>query len=93
MLEGINIGGEYRLEFLNNLKKKQEDNLEKLNKINHQLMQKNEKNKRKNNEYFNDEKDKNNLITKSTLKEKDVQGDKNKDNKDGNNEDDKNKNN
>ena len=93
MLEGINIGGEYRLEFLNNLKKKQEDNLEKLNKINHQLMQKNEKNKRKNNEYFNDEKDKNNFITKSTMKEKDAQGDKSKDNKDGNNEDDKNKNN
>jgi hypothetical protein len=93
MLEGINIGGEYRLEFLNNLKKKQEDNLEKLNKINHQLMQKNEKKKKKNNEYFNDEKDKNNINTKSTLKEKDAQGDKNKDNKDGNNEDDKNKNN
>ena len=33
MLEGINIGGEFRLEYLNNLKKKQEENLEKLNKI------------------------------------------------------------
>ena len=31
MLEGIHIGGEYRLEYLNNLKKKQEDNLDKLN--------------------------------------------------------------
>ena len=41
MLEGINIGGEYRLEFLNNLKKKQEENLDKLNRINHQLLQKN----------------------------------------------------
>ena len=48
MLEGINIGGEYRLEYLNNLKKKQEDNLEKLNKINQRLMQKNsDKNKKK----------------------------------------------
>ena len=37
MLEGINIGGEYRLEFLSNLKKKQEENLEKLNKINQEL--------------------------------------------------------
>ena len=47
MLEGINIGGEKRLDFLNNLQKKQEDNLEKLNKINCQLIQKNniEKNK------------------------------------------------
>ena len=43
MVEGINIGGEYRLEFLNNLKKKQEENLEKLNKINQKLMQKNSK--------------------------------------------------
>ena len=48
MLQGINIGGEYRLEFLNNLKKKQEDNLDKLNKINYQLKQRNsEKNKKK----------------------------------------------
>ena len=38
MLEGINIGGEYRLEFLKDLHKKQEDNLEKVNKINQQLM-------------------------------------------------------
>ena len=34
MLEGINVGGEYRLEYLTDLKRKQEDNLEKLNKIN-----------------------------------------------------------
>ena len=40
MLEGINIGGEFRLKYINNLQKKQEDNLEKLNKINHRLMQK-----------------------------------------------------
>ena len=92
MLEGINVGGEYRLDFLNNLKKKQEDNLEKLNKINHQLMQKNEKNKKKELDFTKDEKDKNNLNPRTTLKEKEVQGDKNKDNKDGNNEDDKNKN-
>ena len=93
MLEGINIGGEYRLDFLNNLKKKQEDNLEKLNKINHQLMQKNEKNKKKDLDFIKDEKDKNNLNPRTTMKEKEVQGDKNKDNKDLNNEDDKNKNN
>ena len=93
MLEGINVGGEYRLEFLNNLKKKQEDNLEKLNKINHQLMQKNEKNKKKEFGFFNNEKDKNNINIKSTLTKKDVKGDKNKDNKDGINEDDKSKSN
>ena len=46
MLEGINIGGEYRLEYLNDLKKKQEENLDRLNKINQQLFQRNsEKNK------------------------------------------------
>ena len=43
MLEGINVGGEYRLEYLSDLKKKQEDNLEKLNKINHKLLQNNTK--------------------------------------------------
>ena len=37
MLEGINIGGEYRLEYLSDLKKKQEDNLEKLNTIKKEL--------------------------------------------------------
>ena len=50
MLEGINIGGENRLQFLNNLQKKQEDNLEKLNRINLQLMKRNKtekNNKRK----------------------------------------------
>ena len=41
MLEGINVGGEYRLNFLSNLQKTQEDNLEKLNKINLYLLQKN----------------------------------------------------
>ena len=40
MLDGINVGGEYRLKFLENLHKKQEDNLEKLNKI-YQIQQKN----------------------------------------------------
>ena len=80
MLQGINIGGEYRLEFLNNLKKKQEDNLDKLNKINHQLKQRNsEKNKNKffdiNGDYK--EKDINKLISKSTIKNIDI--DKNKD--------------
>ena len=43
MLEGINVGGEYRLEYLSDLKKKQEDNLDKLNKINQQLMKNNSK--------------------------------------------------
>jgi hypothetical protein len=55
-------------------------------------MQKNEKNKKKELDFTKDEKDKNNLNPRTTLKEKEVQGDKNKDNKDGNNEDDKNKN-
>ena len=40
MLEGINIGGEFRLKYISNLQKKQEDNLEKLNKIKQGLMQK-----------------------------------------------------
>ena len=43
MLEGKNIGGEYRLEYLDELKKNQEENLEKQNKINQQSMQKNSK--------------------------------------------------
>ena len=89
MLEGINIGGEYRLEFLKNLKKKQEDNLEKLNKINHQLMQKNsEKNKDKDKDKEK-EKNVNKIITKTTLKNTDLN--KNKDNKDIN-KDEENKN-
>ena len=41
MLDGINVGGEYRLEFLESLQKKQEDNLAKLRKINYQIHQKN----------------------------------------------------
>ena len=45
MLQGINVGGGFRLDFLKNLQKKQEDNLEKLNKINAQLSLKNNKNK------------------------------------------------
>ena len=57
MLEGINIGGEYRLKYLNGLKKKQEDNLEKLNKINQQLMKKNMQNN-KNMSEINTNKDK-----------------------------------
>ena len=59
MLEGINLGGEYRLDFLKNLQKKQEDKLEKLNKINLYLIKKNnsEKNKKaKNNININQEK-------------------------------------
>ena len=95
MLEGINIGGEYRLEFLNNLKKKQEDNLDKLNKINHQLMQKNDKNKKKNldnvSEYKEKEKNDTNfskLISKSTMKNIDI--DKNKDIINKDNEENKN---
>ena len=71
MLEGINVGGEYRLEYLDNLKKKQEENLEKLNKINQQIMKKkpqnsknslnNEKTKERNNEKIN-------FLQKSTIK-------------------------
>ena len=58
MLEGINIGGEYRLEYLNGLKKKQEDNLEKLNKINEKLKKKN-MNNNKNMSEINSNNDKN----------------------------------
>ena len=63
MLEGINVGGEYRLEYLNELKKKQEDNLVRLNKINHQIMQNNRKN--------NTNLDLNDLMSKDKDKEKD----------------------
>ena len=73
MLEGINVGGEYRLEYLEKLKKKQEDNLEKLNKINQQLIQKstpNDKEKEKDNN--NDKK-----ITRSVVSN--VETNKNKD--------------
>ena len=73
MLEGINIGGEYRLEYLSDLKKKQEENLEKLNKINEQLMKKN-LNNNKNVSDINSNKDKNQGkdkdITTSTDKDK-----------------------
>jgi hypothetical protein len=61
MLEGINVGGEYRLEYLNDLKKKQEDNLDKLNKINQQILQKSAEKSKQNkqtNTNVNDEKEK-----------------------------------
>ena len=83
MLEGINLGGEYRLDFLKNLQKKQEDKLEKLNKINLYLIKKNnsEKNKKaKNNININQEKKNINLISRKTIK--DIHDIKNKDNKD-----------
>ena len=44
MLEGINIGGEYRLEYLNALNNRKEDHLEKLKKINRELSKKNKEN-------------------------------------------------
>jgi hypothetical protein len=47
MLEGINIGGEYRLEYLSDLRKNQEDNLNKLKNVNNRLKQKNKKSKLK----------------------------------------------
>ena len=96
MLEGINIGGEYRLEFLNNLKKKQEDNLNKLNKINHQLMQKNSEKNKKNFDNISEDKKKdkekndnlNKLISKATIRNPDI--DKNKDKENNKDADDKN---
>ena len=60
MLEGINVGGEYRLEYLSDLKKKQEDNLEKLNKINRELSKAKEQNKDNLITELTDEKDKDN---------------------------------
>jgi hypothetical protein len=59
MLEGINVGGEYRLNFLEDLHKKQEENLEKVKKINRQLMIKSSSEKikkKKNSNYANEEK-------------------------------------
>ena len=71
MLEGINVGGENRLEFLSNLQKKQEDNLEKLNKINLQLMKKNKNIKlsNKNTLMKKEEKTNYNLDLKQIIKE------------------------
>ena len=70
MLKGINIGGEYRLEYLDNLKKKQEENLEKLNKINQQIMQKKPQKNENNNLNNEKEKERNNenFLQKSTIK-------------------------
>ena len=76
MLQGINIGGEYRLEYLNNLKKKQEDNLDKLNKINYQMQKNPDKKHKKNSDFISKGKEKNDninkLISKSTLKNIDI---------------------
>ncbi len=71
MLEGINVGGEYRLKFLSNLQKKQEDNLEKLNKINLFLLQKNnsEKYKQRKITNLNVEEKNINFNTKPTIKD------------------------
>jgi hypothetical protein len=76
MLEGINVGGEYRLEYLSGLQKKQEENLEKLNKINHRLMQKNAKKNKNLNlnlkelDYKDKEKDQEKEMSKEKEKEK-----------------------
>ena len=67
MLEGINIGGEYRLEYLSDLRKNQEDNLDKLKKINNRLKQKNKKSKLK--DLFI--KDKEKIQEKEIVKDKD----------------------
>ena len=82
MLEGINVGGEYRLKFLSNLQKTQEDNLEKLNKINLYLLKKNnsEKYKRRKSAIITTTEDKNlNFVTKQTVRE--AQEEKNKESK------------
>ena len=71
MLEGINVGGEYRLEYLSNLKKKQEDNLEKLNKINQELSKKDKDNNNIDNfiQELYEDKDKDNInINNSSFK-------------------------
>ena len=81
MLEGINIGGEFRLEYLKNLKKKQEDNLKKINKINQQIIQ--DKKKRNNIDDLNDLKENKSenkeLLGKSTMNNN-IQFDKEKEN-------------
>ena len=57
MLKGINIGGKNRLEYLNFLKKRQDDNIEMLEKMNFDEY---EKNKNNNEETDNNLKDENN---------------------------------
>jgi len=67
MLEGINVGGEYRLEYLTDLKRKQEDNLEKLNKINRELSKK--KKEKKENFISELTEDNNNYIKQNNIKD------------------------
>ena len=67
MLEGINVGGEYRLEYLTDLKRKQEDNLEKLNKINRELSKK--KKEKKENFISDLTEDNNNYIKQNNIKD------------------------
>ena len=68
MLEGINVGGEYRLEYLSNLKKKQEDNLEKLNKINREIIRKKKEIDDNIISELNDEKENNNNLKQNVVK-------------------------
>ena len=67
MLEGINVGGEYRLEYLRDLRKNQEDNLEKMIKINNRLNRKNKNLKSKELGF----KDKEKIQEKEIIKDKD----------------------
>ena len=65
MLKGINIGGENRLDYLNFLKKKQDDNVELLEKI---YMNEDKKNKKEN----GDDTSNNNLIDENQNKKNDI---------------------
>ena len=88
MLEGINVGGEYRLNFLEDLHKKQEENLEKVNKINRQLMIKNSSEKikkKKNSSFSNEEKEKEKHLSQRISLKEEVKLDKIKENKDKDN--------
>ena len=89
MLEGINVGGDYRLEYLNDLKKRQEVNLEKLNKINQQISKKKrekeeekiaeltEENNKKQNNKKDNKKDKDSLLLNEEIKNNVINDDKN----------------
>ena len=73
MLKGINIGGKKRLEFLDYLRKKQDDNIEEL--INYFLYENNKNIEESRldfiNDYKNNNQDYDNLINKESTKEKD----------------------
>ena len=61
MLKGINIGGKNRLEYLNFLKKRQDDNIEMLEKMNFDEYEKNKNNNEETDNNLKDENNENNV--------------------------------